>query len=103
MQNNKTFELRVRLNYGNTISLNVPLALHNEFERGISGTDNKAMETIVEFFGEYAEMGEIEQMTFRAMLEERANQIGSFNDLIVLLKTIQLCKAFDKWSNSGGI
>ena len=104
MKNREFFELRVRINYGkSSVSLQVPFSVHEEFQSAIGGRSEESMAKLVEIFAELSDFDTTMQMTFQELIKNNADKIHSFDDLIKIQKTVRLCKAFDKWSNGGGI
>lgn len=105
MKNNEFFELNCTINnnHQNKLTLKIPMEVHNEFEQAISNRNSEAMKKLAEIFSELSDFDLTMQMTFQALIENNAEKVHSFNDLLMLIRTVRLCAATDKWSNGGGI
>lgn len=91
---NNFFEIRCAINHGEQMSIRVPFSCHEDFTRTVSGRREKDMAKLVELFGEYSELDSVKKKTFQALIEERANDVATLDDLLVLLKAVRLCTAF---------
>lgn len=103
MKNNELFELNCTVNQDVRIELHLPMSVHNEFEQAISNRNSEAMKKLVELFSELSDFDLTMQMTFQALIEKNVEKVHSFNDLLMLVRTVRLCAVMDKWSNGGGI
>lgn len=92
--NDNFFEVRCRINHGGELVISLPMTVHYDFERTVKSQDEKLMSRLVELFGEYRELDEIKRVTFQTLVEERAEQLSTLDDLLDLLKAVRICTAF---------
>ena len=94
MKNNKYFELRCTINHGEQLSLRIPYSCHANFNYTISRGDDESMSSLVELFGEYQRLDDTKRKTFQSLIDERADQVSTLDDLLVLLKVVKLCDVY---------
>ena len=94
MKNNKYFELKCTIDHGEQLSLRIPDSCRENFHYTISGRDESAMACLTELFGEYAKLDTVKRKTFQAFIDERADQVSTLDDLLVLLKVVRLCDVY---------
>lgn len=91
---NEFFEVNCAINGGEKLSIKIPRSVHSEFQLAVSNTNTEAMAHLTELFAEFAELDNIKKQTFQALVEKRADQIGSLMDMLNLLKATRLCDVF---------
>lgn len=94
MKNNEYFELKCTIDHGEQLSLRIPYSCRANFYHTISGKDESAMACLTALFGEYAKLDTVKRKTFQALIDERANQVSTLDDLLVLLKVVRLCDVY---------
>ena len=97
MKNNGFFEVHCNINHNydeEPLKLNFPMSLHCEFQRAVSRMDTKKLEKLAEIFAEFEVLSETKRQTFQALVEQKGDEIKSFDQLIEILKSVRLCTAF---------
>ena len=88
------FEVKCSINYGQNVSLKLPMQVHDDFERTVESGDEKLMKRLVELFAEYELLDEPRQKAFQALILLRSKETRTLDDLLEYMKAIRLCTAF---------
>ena len=96
MKNNKFFEVHCNINHNSEdlLKLNFPMSLHWEFQQAVLRIDAKKLEKLTEIFAEFEVLSETKRQTFQALVDQKGDEIKSFDQLIEILKSVRLCTAF---------
>lgn len=91
---NNYFEVNCNINNGATLSIRLPMTVHNDFNITVSSGDEERMANLVELFGEYNELDNAKRKTFQALILARANEVSTLVDLLNCMKAVRLSTTF---------
>ena len=94
---NNFFEIRCSIDHSaEQLSIKIPHSCRADFERTISNRSEKDMMRLVELFAELKLFDIPKRQTFQALIEERADNISTLDDILALQKVVRLLGAFDR-------